>query len=92
MQALGKLDLIDKSACRQYLLEKTQHRIGGFGKHADNPPDIYHSYLGLAALALMNEPSLLPLEPAPCISKRACEHLKSLSWRKNQERETETLR
>jgi len=37
---------------RRYLLDKTQHRIGGFGKLPGDPPDIYHSYLGLAALAL----------------------------------------
>jgi len=37
---------------RRYLLDKTQHRIGGFSKMPGDLPDIYHSYLGLAALAL----------------------------------------
>lgn len=36
---------------RRFVLEVTQHRIGGFAKNAGGPPDIYHSYLGLAALA-----------------------------------------
>jgi geranylgeranyl transferase type-1 subunit beta len=30
--------------------------------------DIYHSYLGLAALAIMNEPGIKPLDSALCIS------------------------
>jgi geranylgeranyl transferase type-1 subunit beta len=30
--------------------------------------DIYHSYLGLAALATMKEPGLKPLDPALCVS------------------------
>ncbi|KAI0136205.1 prenyltransferase and squalene oxidase [Xylariales sp. AK1849] len=44
---------IDRASGRAFLLEKTQHVIGGFGKHVEGPPDIYHSYLGLAALATM---------------------------------------
>jgi geranylgeranyl transferase type-1 subunit beta len=44
---------VDRPSARAFLLEKTQHVIGGFGKHADRPPDVYHSYLGLAALATM---------------------------------------
>lgn len=79
---LGKLHIADREACRGYLLDKTQHRVGGFGKHPGDPPDVYHSYLGLAALAIMGEPSLSPIEPGPCFSRDACKHLQSLSWRK----------
>ena len=40
---------------RRYLLESTQHVIaGGFGKLPGDPPDIYHSYMALAALALID--------------------------------------
>lgn len=36
-------------------MEKSQHLIaGGFGKLPGDPPDIYHAYLGLAALALID--------------------------------------
>jgi geranylgeranyl transferase type-1 subunit beta len=31
-------------------------------------PDIYHSYLGLAALSIMKEPGLKPLCSALCVS------------------------
>jgi geranylgeranyl transferase type-1 subunit beta len=30
--------------------------------------DIYHSYLGLAALAIMKEPGIKPLDSALCVS------------------------
>lgn len=46
------------SAARTFLLDKTQHAIGGFGKRAGDPPDIYHSSLGLFALATMGDPAL----------------------------------
>ncbi|KAE8452101.1 hypothetical protein EG329_001568 [Mollisiaceae sp. DMI_Dod_QoI] len=60
--------ILNVQGIRRFLLEQTQHRIGGFGKCPGNPPDIYHSYLALAALATMNEPGLKPLDAALCIS------------------------
>ncbi|KFG87991.1 geranylgeranyl transferase type I beta subunit [Metarhizium anisopliae] len=51
---------------RQYLLDVTQHRIGGFSKHAGGPPDLYHSYLGLAALALMGDTDLKEFDVGLC--------------------------
>lgn len=51
-QIMDNLHQFDFMPIRRYLLGKTQHRIGGFGKLPGDPPDIYHSYLGLAALAL----------------------------------------
>lgn len=53
---------------RRFLLEKMQHVIGGFSKSPGGPPDLYHSYLGLAALATMGEPGLKPFDAAFCIS------------------------
>lgn len=44
---------VDRTPGRAFLLEKMQHLIGGFSKHAGNPPDVYHSFLGLAALSVM---------------------------------------
>ncbi|KAK0119105.1 hypothetical protein ONS95_007969 [Cadophora gregata] len=60
--------LLDTKAIRRFLFHKTQHAIGGFGKIPGNPPDIYHSYLGLAALSIMKEPGLKPLDPVLCVS------------------------
>ena len=50
---LGQGALVDRPPARRFLLEKTQHLIGGFAKHPGDPPDVYHGYLGLAALATM---------------------------------------
>ena len=55
-------------ANRRFLLEKTQHLIGGFAKHPGGPPDVYHAYLGLAALATMGEAALKDFDPELCIS------------------------
>ncbi|KAH8814341.1 terpenoid cyclases/protein prenyltransferase alpha-alpha toroid [Hyaloscypha sp. PMI_1271] len=68
-QMLGqdRAQLLNIKAARRFLLEQTQHRIGGFGKAPKNPPDIYHSYLGLAALAIMKEPGLKPFDSALCV-------------------------
>lgn len=55
-------------ARRAFLLDKTQHLIGGFGKHPGSPPDVGHACLGLAALATMGDPSLRRLDPALCVS------------------------
>ena len=50
---LGQGALVDRAPARRFLIEKTQHLIGGFAKHPGDPPDVYHGYLGLAALATM---------------------------------------
>ena len=79
---LKKVHLVAFNAIRRYLLEKTQHVVGGFGKFPGDPPDILHSYLGLAGLATMKEPGLKSLDPTLCISVSAREHLESLPWRR----------
>ncbi|CAL3964288.1 hypothetical protein PZA11_001683 [Diplocarpon coronariae] len=60
--------LLHTQAIRRFLFERTQHMIGGFGKTPGAPPDIYHSYLGLAALSTMKEPGIKSLDPRLCIS------------------------
>ncbi|KAG8156747.1 hypothetical protein KVR01_013352 [Diaporthe batatas] len=56
------------AAARAFLLDKTQHAIGGFGKRAADPPDIYHSSLGLFALATMGDPSLKQVDAGLAVS------------------------
>ncbi|KAJ9303482.1 hypothetical protein DTO217A2_7072 [Paecilomyces variotii] len=77
---MGRLDLVDSAGNRNYLLEKTQHIVGGFGKTVGEPPDLLHSYLGLVTLALLNEPGLEGVDAALCASKRTMQRLKSLPW------------
>jgi geranylgeranyl transferase type-1 subunit beta len=40
LQIIGQNPLINTEASRRFLLEKTQHQIGGFGKCPGNPPGI----------------------------------------------------
>jgi geranylgeranyl transferase type-1 subunit beta len=49
---LGQLDLIDKTRMRRYLLEKTQHIVGGFSKGIGEPP-------GMVYLMLLSQDSPL---------------------------------
>ena len=82
LAVLGRLDLLNVESNIRFLLDRTQHAIGGFGKAEGDPPDIYHSYLGLAALSAMKYEGLKPIYPAACFSYDTVEHLRSLSWRK----------
>ncbi|KAI1088241.1 terpenoid cyclases/Protein prenyltransferase [Rostrohypoxylon terebratum] len=79
---LGQGKIIDRGPARNFMLEKTQHMIGGFGKNVGNPPDIYHGYLGLAALGTLGaqtadgkEPGLGKFDPRLCIGIEASERL-----------------
>ncbi|KAF8252757.1 terpenoid cyclases/Protein prenyltransferase [Wilcoxina mikolae CBS 423.85] len=82
LDMLKKLYLIDINANRRFLLEKTRHIIGGFMKlpQPGGSPDILHSFLGLAALALMREEGVNRLDAALCISMQAKERLMALEW------------
>ncbi|KAM5347588.1 hypothetical protein ACJ41O_007412 [Fusarium nematophilum] len=66
---LGNSSVINAVPSRQYILDITQHRIGGFSKAVGGPPDMYHSYLGLAALATMGEGDLKEFDVGLCCSK-----------------------
>lgn len=45
--------------------------------------DVLHSYMGIASLALMNEPGIQPLDPRLNVSRRVLErlHTQSVFWR-----------
>jgi geranylgeranyl transferase type-1 subunit beta len=82
LKLLGYMDIIEKGPIRKWLLDKTQHVVGGFGKVTGDPPDMYHSFLGLMVLAMFEEPGLQKVDEALCITDRAKQHLESLSWRR----------
>jgi geranylgeranyl transferase type-1 subunit beta len=83
LQVLGRLDIIDPQPIRKWLLDKTQHIVGGFGKVTGDPPDMYHSFLGLIVLAMFGEPGLQDVDAALCITNKAKKHLESLPWRRD---------
>lgn len=67
------------------------HALGGFGKHAGDLPDLYHSYLGLAALSLLGEKKLKPLDGTMCISVDAHHRLDGI-WKRWSETTSESSR
>ncbi|KAF2810468.1 geranylgeranyl transferase type I beta subunit [Mytilinidion resinicola] len=82
LTVLGHLNIIDRASLRRYLLDKTQHIVGGFGKVAGDPPDLYHAYLGLATLAIMGESGVKSFHTPLCFSQDANDRLEALEWRK----------
>ncbi|GAA5980547.1 hypothetical protein JCM11641_006676 [Rhodosporidiobolus odoratus] len=83
-------DLIDPSLDRNWLLH-CQHKLyGGIAREPGATPDVYHTYLSLAALSLGDcqgaslGPSVLdlrPLDPAWNVSKEVAERIKERLWR-----------
>ncbi|KAF9870650.1 prenyltransferase and squalene oxidase [Colletotrichum karsti] len=75
LQMLGHVDLIDDLPSRRFLMSKTQHLIGGFSKYPGGPPDIYHGYLGLAALATMGDSTLKPFDASLCATNETVDKI-----------------
>lgn len=76
---LNAQDLVDRERLRKFLFSTQDQRRGGFSKHADSDPDILHTYFGIAALSIFNEPDLSPICPALNLPKIAVEHLSRLN-------------
>ncbi|KAI5244573.1 terpenoid cyclases/Protein prenyltransferase [Aureobasidium subglaciale] len=82
LSILGQSQLPRTQSLKRWLLERTVHpQLGGFGKIAGDLPDLYHSYLGLAALSLLGEEKLKPLDASLCLSVEAKDRLKSI-WKR----------
>lgn len=78
---LGHARMWQNDALQRYLLGKTQHpALGGFGKFPGDLPDLYHSYMGLAALGLTGIDGLKPVDGTMCISEEASARL-PLMWK-----------
>ncbi|KXG45344.1 Terpenoid cyclases/protein prenyltransferase alpha-alpha toroid [Penicillium griseofulvum] len=77
---LDRYSVVDEVRNRRYLLEKTQHLVGGFGKAPGDPPDLLHSYFGMVSLAFQGEAGLSPVDPRMGSSERTVRHLESLPW------------
>ncbi|KAH8693595.1 putative geranylgeranyl transferase beta subunit [Talaromyces proteolyticus] len=80
LDIVERIALVGSSSLRRYLLEKTQHVIGGFGKTVGETPDIYHAYLGMVSLALINEPGLEAADATLCAAARLSQRLEALPW------------
>lgn len=86
---LHQPSLYARSLLRSYLLELTQHQVmGGFTKFpGDKYADLYHSYLGLAALSLASTAEeremdgVKELDAGMCVSTEVRGRLASV-WKK----------
>ncbi|RCI03889.1 Geranylgeranyl transferase type-1 subunit beta [Rhizopus stolonifer] len=74
LDMLNVFDLINQQALRDFLLD-CQPKMGGFGKDPESFPDALHSYMGVAALSLMGEPGIEPIEPSLNVPLSAYKHL-----------------
>lgn len=93
LHLLEQPTLYDHTSLKRYLLDKTQHPVlGGFGKFPGDLPDLYHSYLGLATLSLMDVEEVKEVDPGMCVSKEASARLCGLweEWGVNAERNGES--
>ncbi|CEJ93743.1 hypothetical protein VHEMI09313 [[Torrubiella] hemipterigena] len=66
LSILDRLSVVKAEPSRRYLLDITQHIIGGFSKNAGGPPDVQHSYFGLAALSILHDSSVKELDVMLC--------------------------
>ena len=82
LQLLGHLHIVDRKPIRRWLLDRTQHLVGGFGKLPGDHPDPQHSFLGLMVLSIFGEAGLQNVDTALCITDKAKRHLESLPWRR----------
>ena len=88
LHLLSSAHLSSTPALRHYLLALTQHPImGGFSKFpGDKWADLYHSYLGLAALSLVStaeergSDGVKALDAGMCVSKDVRERLEGGVW------------
>lgn len=81
---LQHLDFVDAACARRFLIDECQDSLlGGFVKAKGSRADPLHSYLGLAALSLLDPDSTLglkQLDPALCLPVDAAAFLSGV-WR-----------
>lgn len=81
LSILGSSNLIDREAAREFLLTKMQHSMfGGFSKDGEAVPDPLHSYLALAALSLLGEDGLEPINPELVVTTRVTSYLHTVNF------------
>ncbi|KAI6233171.1 Geranylgeranyl transferase type-1 subunit beta isoform X2 [Aphelenchoides fujianensis] len=75
LSILNARHLVDYRRLRAFLLSTQNPQNGGFSKYADTHSDILHTYFGIAALSVFNEPDFAPIYPALNLPMSAFEHL-----------------
>ncbi|KAL1923108.1 uncharacterized protein VTP21DRAFT_9484 [Calcarisporiella thermophila] len=85
LDILGAWRMIDSEANHAFLMQTQSKRIGGFSKLPEIPyPDVMHSYLGIAGLAIIRTPNIVELDCAVNLPRKTVEWAKKTIpfWRK----------
>jgi len=61
--------LINLEALKKYILHCQDPELGGVGDRPGNEVDVFHTFFGIAALSLMGEYDLKPVDPRFAIPK-----------------------
>ncbi|CAF1531322.1 unnamed protein product, partial [Didymodactylos carnosus] len=77
LKMLNAFDFIDVEKNLDFLHSTENSITGGFSKWPNSSADPLHSYLSLAALSLMSNPSLNELHPALIVSQNRIKYLKN---------------
>jgi geranylgeranyl transferase type-1 subunit beta len=87
LDILGHANLIDTITMERYL-EKTKSKYGGYGKTPDAYPDLMHSYMGLAGLAIVKSTPLKDFYTPLGCSQRVFDFLKNVHLQQNENKNT----
>lgn len=61
---IGRQHWIDSDALRRFILNAQDEDRGGISDRPGDMADVFHTFFGVAALALLGHPGLRPVSPA----------------------------
>lgn len=67
---LGRLDWIDGSKLREFILKAQDTETGGIADREGDVPDVFHTVFGIAGLSLLGYENLQPINPTYCLPQR----------------------
>lgn len=73
---LGKSHWIDAHALGKFVIDCQDPSGGGISDRPGNIADVFHTYFGIAGLALLGYPDLEPIDPVYALPARICEQMK----------------
>ncbi|XP_014249939.1 geranylgeranyl transferase type-2 subunit beta isoform X2 [Cimex lectularius] len=72
---LGRQHWISKEQLKTYILASQDNETGGFSDRPGDMPDPFHTLFGVAALSLLEEPGLAPINPTFCMPQSVIDEL-----------------
>ncbi|KJH51402.1 prenyltransferase and squalene oxidase repeat-containing domain protein [Dictyocaulus viviparus] len=80
LEILDAYHFVDKDKLRSFLLVAQNEQLGGFCKvpEMSESPDLLHTYFSVAALSLLHEPGVSPINASLNVSRHVYEHIRRL--------------